>query len=74
MLIERTFAIGEALCLASALLLGAALALTGAIAEDPFLAISPVLFVIVGGLFLVTSRQAHADRMELLALGGSRPK
>ena len=68
MLIERTFAIGGALCLAAAALLGAALVLTAALSEDPFLVATPVLFVVLAALFVVTARQARSDRAALLSL------
>lgn len=72
MLVERTFAIGSALCLASAALLGAALVLTGALSVDPFLVATPLLFLVLAGLFLITARQARADRTALLSLAEER--
>jgi len=70
MLIERTFAVGGWLCVAAAALY--VVAIVGAGAFDAVLLVTPVLFSVMGAMFLYASAQARADRRRLLALGADR--
>ena len=69
MLIERSFEIGATLCVGASVLFALAVLLSGVFVDQPMLLLTPVLFFVVGCLFLATARQARRDRMELLALG-----
>jgi hypothetical protein len=71
MLIERTFAIGGYLCVGSAGLFAAVAVASGALAVAPELLLTPVLFGIMGVMFLYAAAQARADRRALLSLGNA---
>ena len=68
---ERTFAIGGWLCVGAAVLFAVAIVGSGALAVAPEVLTTPVLFGVMGGLFLAVSRQARADRRSLLSTGAS---
>jgi uncharacterized membrane protein len=69
MLVERAFLLGGVACIAVGLVWLAFLASAGAIVADPFLAYPTVLFLLFGGMFVYTSRQARRDRTALLRMG-----
>jgi hypothetical protein len=69
MMVERTFAIGGWLCLGSAALFIAGIVASDAFVEAPELLLTPLLFGVMGGMFLYASAQARADRRALLLIG-----
>jgi hypothetical protein len=69
MLVERSFFIGGAICVAAGGLFLADLALQGALSIDPILALPGALFLVFGGIFLATARSARRHREGLLREG-----